>query len=65
MSKRIKGQIIEIDPKKKYALLVKEKMSEGDYQRLLDNLNRFMKSENPFVVIDGTHVELIDLSENK
>jgi hypothetical protein len=64
MSERIKGQIIEIDPEKKYALLVKEKMSDGDYRKLLDNLDRFMKSEKTFVVIDGTHVEIFDLSED-
>ena len=65
MGERIKGELVEIDINKKYAILVREKMTEEQYYRLLDNLQRFIKSDNPFIVIDGTYVELVDLSENE
>lgn len=65
MGERIKGELIKIDINKKYAILIREKMTDDQYYRLLANLERFMKSDNPFIVIDGTCVELVNLSENE
>ena len=65
MSERINGRIIEIDPKKKYALLVKEKMSDGELRRIVELLDQFMKSDKTFIVMNNSQIEIIDLDEEK
>lgn len=65
MGERIKGELVEIDINKKYALLVKDKLSDPEYYELLHRIEIFLKSDKPIMVIDGSRVELIDLSENE
>lgn len=65
MNERIKGELVEIDINKKYAIIMKEELSVERYHELLNNIQKFLKSNQPFMIIDGTHVELIDLSERE
>ena len=65
MGEKIKGELVEIDINKKYAILVREKLSISRYHELLNRIQMFLKSDQPIILIDGTCVEIIDLSEVK
>lgn len=63
MGERIKGELVEIDINKKYALIVRNKLSIENYRRLLEEIDYFLKSDKPIMLIDGSYLELIDLSD--